>query len=74
MEEAKKRDHRKIGKEMGLFSIQEEGPGFPFFHPNGMVVLNELEKFLKEQLLDLSLIHISEPTRRLRGSRMPSSA
>lgn len=61
MEEAKKRDHRKIGKEMGLFSIQEEGPGFPFFHPNGMVVLNELEKFLKEQLLDRGYGQIKTP-------------
>ena len=61
MEEAKKRDHRKIGKEMGLFSIQEEGPGFPFFHPNGMVVLNELEKFLKEQLLERGYGQIKTP-------------
>ncbi|MDY6065349.1 MAG: threonine--tRNA ligase [Finegoldia sp.] len=51
IEEAKKRDHRKIGKEMDLFSIQEEGPGFPFFHPNGMVIINEIEGFLKEQLM-----------------------
>lgn len=45
LEEAKKRDHRKIGKEMDLFAIYEEGPGFPFFMPNGMVVRNELEAF-----------------------------
>lgn len=45
LEEAAKRDHRKLGKELDLFSIQEEGPGFPFFHPNGMVVRNELENF-----------------------------
>lgn len=51
IEEAKKRDHRKIGREMDLFSIQEEGPGFPFFHPNGMVIINEIEGFLKEQLM-----------------------
>lgn len=50
MEEAKKRDHRKIGKEMGLFSMHEEGPGFPFFHPNGMVLRNEIENFLKKEL------------------------
>lgn len=42
IEEAKLRDHRKIGKELDLFSFHEEGPGFPFFHPNGMIVRNEL--------------------------------
>ncbi len=45
LEEAKKRDHRKLGKELDLFSMNEAGPGFPFFHPNGMVVRNELENF-----------------------------
>jgi threonyl-tRNA synthetase len=45
LEEAKKRDHRKLGRELDLFSLQEEGPGFPFFHPKGMVVRNELENF-----------------------------
>ena len=49
LEEAAKRDHRKLGKELDLFSLHEEGPGFPFFHPNGMVIRNELI---------LSLIHI----------------
>lgn len=49
MEEAKKRDHRKIGKEMDLFAIYEEGPGFPFFMPKGMVVRNELEKFWRAE-------------------------
>ncbi len=48
LEEAKKRDHRKLGKELDLFSIQEEGPGFPFFHPKGMIVRNELESFWRE--------------------------
>lgn len=38
LEEAKKRDHRKLGKRLGLFSLHEEGQGFPFFHPNGMVI------------------------------------
>ncbi len=45
IEEAKKRDHRKLGKELDLYSIMEEGPGFPFFHPNGMILRNELEYF-----------------------------
>ena len=43
LEEAKKRDHRKIGKELDLYSLQEEGPGFPFFHPKGMIIRNLLE-------------------------------
>lgn len=45
LEEAKKRDHRKLGKELDLFSLNEAGPGFPFFHPKGMVVRNELENY-----------------------------
>ncbi|MDU0894069.1 MAG: threonine--tRNA ligase [Anaerococcus sp.] len=40
--EIERRDHRKIGREMDLFSFHEEGPGFPFFHPNGMILMNEL--------------------------------
>ncbi|NFD30348.1 threonine--tRNA ligase [Clostridium botulinum] len=49
IEEAKKRDHRKLGKELDLFSIHEEGPGFPFFHPKGMIVRNILESFWREE-------------------------
>lgn len=49
LEEAKKRDHRKIGKEMDLFMMSDYGPGFPFFLPNGMILRNELEAFWKEQ-------------------------
>ena len=45
LEEAKKRDHRKLGKDLDLFMISEYGPGFPFFLPNGMVIRNELENF-----------------------------
>jgi threonyl-tRNA synthetase len=48
LEEAAKRDHRKLGRELDLFSIQEEGPGFPFFHPKGMVLRNELEVFWRK--------------------------
>ncbi|WP_027307654.1 threonine--tRNA ligase [Caloramator sp. ALD01] len=48
LEEAKKRDHRKLGKELELFAIMEEGPGFPFFLPKGMVVRNELENFWRQ--------------------------
>lgn len=49
VEEAKKRDHRKIGKEMDLFMIADEGPGFPFFLPKGMIIRNELENFWKQE-------------------------
>lgn len=49
LEEAKKRDHRKIGKELDLFSIQEEGPGFPFFHPKGMIIRNILEDLWRNE-------------------------
>ncbi len=49
IEEAKRRDHRKIGKEMDLFALYDEGPGFPFFMPKGMIIRNELESFWKEE-------------------------
>ena len=49
LEEAKKRDHRKLGKDLDLFSIQEEGPGFPFFHPKGMVLRNLLEDYWRKE-------------------------
>ncbi|NLB41330.1 MAG: threonine--tRNA ligase, partial [Clostridiales bacterium] len=49
LEEAKKRDHRKLGKELDLFSLQEEGPGFPFFHPKGMVIRNLLEDYWRKE-------------------------
>jgi threonyl-tRNA synthetase len=48
LEEAKKRDHRKIGKDLDLFSIHEEGPGFPFFHPKGMVIRNTLQQYWRD--------------------------
>jgi threonyl-tRNA synthetase len=48
LEEAAKRDHRKLGRELDLFSIQDEGPGFPFFHPKGMIVRNELENYWRQ--------------------------
>lgn len=49
LEEAKKRDHRRLGRELGLFVVLEEGPGFPFFLPKGMIIRNELEKFWREE-------------------------
>jgi threonyl-tRNA synthetase len=48
IEEAKRRDHRKLGKELGLFVLLDEGPGFPFFLPKGMVLRNQLEQFWRE--------------------------
>jgi len=49
LEEAKKRDHRKIGRELDLFDIYEEGPGFPFLFPKGMIIRNELEAFWRRE-------------------------
>lgn len=48
LEEAKKRDHRKLGKELNLFMFSEEAPGMPFYLPNGMIIRNELEQFSRE--------------------------
>ena len=48
LEEAEKRDHRKLGRELDLFSLHDEGPGFPFFHPNGMIIRNELINYWRE--------------------------
>ncbi len=48
LEEAARRDHRKLGKELDLFSLHDEGPGFPFFHPNGMIIQNELLNYWRE--------------------------
>lgn len=61
LEEAKKRDHRKLGKELDLFSFHEEGPGFPFWHNNGMVLLNNLKSFLREKLTELNYEEINTP-------------
>ncbi|OCL27538.1 threonine--tRNA ligase [Orenia metallireducens] len=61
LEEAKKRDHRKLGKELDLFSIQEEGPGFPFFHPKGMILRNELVNFWKEEHRKAGYAEIKTP-------------
>ncbi len=49
MKEAKERDHRKLGKELDLYSFHEEGPGFPFWHPNGMALYKALEVYIREQ-------------------------
>ena len=49
LEEAKKRDHRKLGRELGLFVTVDEGPGFPLFLPKGMIIRNELENFWRQE-------------------------
>lgn len=49
VEEAKRRDHRKLGQDLDLFGIADEGPGFPFFYPKGMIIRNELENFWREE-------------------------
>ena len=61
IEEAKKRDHRKLGKELGLFTFMEEGPGFPFFLPNGMVLKNQLIDYWREIHKKAGYVEISTP-------------
>ncbi len=61
LEEAAKRDHRVLGRQLDLFSIQEEGPGFPFFHPKGMVLRNELENFWREEHRKRGYVEIKTP-------------
>ena len=61
MEEAKKRDHRKLGKELGLFMFAEEGPGFPFFLPKGMTLKNTLIDYWREIHLREGYQEVSTP-------------
>ena len=61
LEEAKKRDHRKIGKEMDLFMFSDAGPGFPFFLPKGMILRNELEYFWKKAHIEHGYVEIRTP-------------
>ena len=61
MEEAKKRDHRKLGKELGLFMMREEGPGFPFFLPKGMELKNQLLDYWREIHKKADYVEISTP-------------
>jgi len=60
-EEAEKRDHRRLGKQLDLFSFHEEGPGFPFFHPKGMVLRNELMAYERELFKEFGYEEISTP-------------
>ena len=61
LEEAKKRDHRKLGKELGLFTMMDEGPGFPFFLPNGMVLKNTLLEYWRQIHTRENYVEISSP-------------
>ena len=61
IEEAKRRDHRKLGKELGLFMLTEEGPGFPFFLPKGMVLKNTLIDYWREVHKRYGYVEISTP-------------
>ena len=62
IEEAKKRDHRKLGKELGLFMLRDEGPGFPFFLPKGMVLRNTLIDYWREVHKRYGYVEISTPS------------
>jgi threonyl-tRNA synthetase len=61
LEEAKKRDHRKLGKELKLFNLMEEGPGFPFFLPNGMIVKNKLLEYWREVHENAGYVEVETP-------------
>jgi len=61
VEEAKKRDHRRIGKDLDLFSFHDEGPGFAFFHANGMVILNEILDFWRQLHREAGYVEVRTP-------------
>ena len=61
LEEAEKRDHRKLGKELEIFTMQDEGPGFPFFLPNGIIIKNELINYWREVHRRYGYVEISTP-------------
>ena len=61
MEEAEKRDHRKLGKEMDLFHFQDEAPGMVFWHPNGWTIYRELQNFVRKRLVDNGYVEINTP-------------
>ncbi len=61
LEEARKRDHRKIGQALDLFSFQAEGPGFVFWHPNGTIIFEELLRFMREKLFEYNYEEIRTP-------------
>lgn len=60
-EEAEKRDHRKLGRELGLFHLQEEAPGQPFWHPKGWSIFLELERYIRENLRRYDYVEVNTP-------------
>lgn len=61
LKEAKERDHRKLGKELNLFSFHDEGPGFPFWHPKGMIVYKEVESYIRNENEKRGYVEIKTP-------------
>lgn len=61
LKEAKERDHRKLGKELNLFSFHDEGPGFPFWHPRGMIIYKEVESYIRNENEKRGYVEIKTP-------------
>lgn len=61
LKEAKERDHRKLGKELNLFSFHDEGPGFPFWHPRGMIIYKEVESYIRKENEKRGYVEIKTP-------------
>lgn len=61
LKEAKERDHRKLGKELNLFSFHDEGPGFPFWHPKGMIIYKEVESYIRNENEKRGYVEIKTP-------------
>lgn len=61
LKEAKERDHRKLGKELNLFSFHDEGPGFPFWHPRGMIIYKEVESYIRKENEKREYVEIKTP-------------
>lgn len=62
LKEAKERDHRKLGKELNLFSFHDEGPGFPFWHPRGMIIYKEVESYIRKENEKRGYVEIKTPS------------
>lgn len=62
LEEARKRDHRRVGRDLDLFHFDDAGPGFPFFLPKGMVVVNQIQRVIREELASMGYDEIRTPT------------
>ena len=62
LEEARKRDHRRVGRDLDLFHFDDAGPGFPFFLPKGMVVVNQIQRVIRDELASMGYDEIRTPT------------